>query len=581
MSAPIAPPRTAVSLLVLVAAGSFGLVAAIRAQAEPPATVMLAGRVVNLRGEGMPAAEVWVGARAPDGRTWRTRTDGEGLYRLRVPRDGAWRIHARADGCCCIARFLFDPFEPQLLAVHEAATLRGVLTNRSNRPVAGASVFAQAAVRPSEAIATATTDEQGRFAIAGVPLGPNRLAAWIDGEGLATAELRVTGDAEVQLAPPDRTTSLTVVLRGLSDTQREQVTLTLTGNVGSGGYHGEPEYPAPFFVRDVPRDGWRIEHLPDWEWIVVPYAPGVRFRPSVVTVASGRGPHAIELVARSPTPSPTTFRAVVRDAGGAAFAGLHVGFYGTSFSPRIDATSDADGQLTIASPWAVDDAAVYSLDDHWRLRLRSAEGQPGRRVRIEAGETGGIEIEAIAACALTGRVLRPDGRPAALARVQLERFPPDRPSQTEKVGDTWTDADGAFELLELADDERLRLVVTGTDGVLVRDETGPLAPGAARPLGEVHLAPGAVVEGIVRTPDDALAVGAVVELRDGNLGLIAGLANATVVTDARGRFRFVGVPVGTARLMVRPRTRGPLRPEPAFDVETGSTHTFALVERMP
>ena len=97
--------------------------------AQNAATVTLSGRVVDMRGEGLPAAEVWA-TREPQGRAWRTRTDGEGFYRLTVPRDVQWRLFARGDGHCCTAHFLWEPFAPKLIVVHEAATLSGVLTNK-------------------------------------------------------------------------------------------------------------------------------------------------------------------------------------------------------------------------------------------------------------------------------------------------------------------------------------------------------------------------------------------------------------------------------------------------------------------
>lgn len=534
--------------------------------AQGTANVTLAGRVVDMRGEGCTAAEVWVESPDGSGRAWRTRADGEGFYRLAVPRAVEHRLLVRAEGHCCVAHWQREPFPPQCIVLHEAATLLGVLKDKHGKPVVGAVVFAERRVTPAGMVAEATTDATGAFVLRGVALGSTRVAAWIDGEGLALAELRVGGDAEVQLVPwSGATTSMRVTLRDVAEADRQRVTLTLTGNFGNSSLGGTPERPAPFFVRGVPADGWRVEHLPDWGWIVAPYAEHVRFRPSVVTVESGQGPHTIELVAKWPTPAPTTVRAVVRDAEQRPVPGLRIGCYGSNVSSRLDGVTDADGKLVIESPWALEQPGFVALSDRWLRRL------------TPSGTGGGnaIELQAIAGCAVTGRVLAADGRAAALVHVALQ-VPGDGP-RVNTVAETWSDADGRFTLCQLVAEQPLRLVLYGAMGWLQREPIKTGRPGTESALGDLRLTPGAIVEGVVLDGNDRPVVGVPVRARAADGKAITGLSKVEVVTDSRGRYRFDGMPAGAVRLMVVPEVvTARILPGPTVELESGRTHVVEL-----
>ncbi|HEX6810257.1 MAG TPA: carboxypeptidase regulatory-like domain-containing protein [Planctomycetota bacterium] len=569
--------RTARSLRAVGIAIALG--SAVLAQQDPPIT--LSGRVVDMRGEGLPVAKVWVQSREVTGSTWTTQTDGEGYYRLRVPRSGAWRLHAQTTGYSHVAHFLHEPFAPMRVVVHETATLCGVLCDAAGKPAGGVVVFAEPALTPTETVALATTDQHGRFELGGVPLGPNRIVAWIEGQGLVTTTLRVVGDGPVTLEPfAGATTSLSVELKDVPEADRSRVTLTLTVNLDNGGISGRPELPPPFFVRGVAAGGWRLDHLPQGEQIVNAYATGIRFRPGGLTTPPGKGPHEFEFVAKWPEPKPTTVRATVLDATGAPVAGLRVGYYGTSYSPRVEATSTADGQLSIESPWSIEEGSLHSLDERWLLRWRSRATLPEKRMLLRA-QTDRIEIEAVRACSITGSARRPDGQPAALARVRL--WSADRASSPpwQRLAETWTGIDGEFTFTWLvADERRLRLTIDSQDGLLRQDGVTLPAAGATKALGELRLEAAAAVEGVVRTPDGSPAIGLRVDLCDfdAKAGRHGAGHNALVVTDSRGRFRFLGVPAGSAQLAVWPERPGFLRPEPPFEAEAGRTHQFEVLE---
>lgn len=557
--------RAARSLHAMVAVALSG----VAATQEAP-VVTLSGRVVDMRGEAVPVAEVWVEPRG-GGKAWRTRADGEGFYRLTVPRIPS-QLFARAEGRCCVVHTQREPFPPQYIVLHEAATLRGVLKDKGGLPVQKAVVFAQRQWTPSQMVAQATTDERGGFVLPGVALGPTCVVAWIDGEGMARTRLRVVGDAEVRLESwSGPTTALLVTLRDVPAADWPRVTLTLTASLGNLSLGGRPEWPAPFFRRGVPADGWRVEHLPDVEWIVAPYADGVRFRPSVVGVASGSGPHTIELVAKWPASTPTTVRAIVRDGERQPIPGLRVGFYGSNVSSRLDAATDVEGRLTIESPWAVDQPTFFAQDDRWLDRLSPAASG------IQGSSPSVIELLATAGCEVKGRVLAPAGSPAGLARVRLER--PEARGPGRVLAETWTDADGSFALRRLVADDQVRLVITGDHGLLVHEDVATGTVGTTTSLGDLRLGLAAVVEGVVRDAAGAPAAGAVVRLGAEGKLTMTGLLRAEAATDSRGRFRFLGVPSGGVNLMLWPEDAGVVHPETAFQVEAGSTHTVELQER--
>src|SRR5262245_30436311 len=70
------------------------------AMAEP--TVVLEGRVVDLRGEGVPLAKVWVTAPGEPGRELaKSVCDGEGFFRIgQIPARASGMLRATGEGLC-------------------------------------------------------------------------------------------------------------------------------------------------------------------------------------------------------------------------------------------------------------------------------------------------------------------------------------------------------------------------------------------------------------------------------------------------------------------------------------------------
>src|SRR5262245_34056420 len=108
--------------------------------AEAPATARVEGRVVDLRGVPVPAAEVWVTASQEPGTVLaRGNCDGDGFFLFaRVPVRESWQVFATADGSVVGEDFARPGGAPRTLLLHDAAVVRGVLRDRKGTPVAGA-----------------------------------------------------------------------------------------------------------------------------------------------------------------------------------------------------------------------------------------------------------------------------------------------------------------------------------------------------------------------------------------------------------------------------------------------------------
>lgn len=95
--------------------------------AAPEATVIVSGQVVDLRGEGIPVAEVWTqDPNNGDKLLRRTMTDAEGYFRLsRVPVASRYWIHARAEGRTQGAASARGSNPTTTIELHDATTVQG------------------------------------------------------------------------------------------------------------------------------------------------------------------------------------------------------------------------------------------------------------------------------------------------------------------------------------------------------------------------------------------------------------------------------------------------------------------------
>ena len=517
-----------------------------QAAAMPIARRTVAGRVVDLLGDGLPNARVWVteqGLLEPALREM--RTDGSGWFRLAgVPDRPLLRFHALAAGRCRAAVSVPRDGSPLLLRLPEAAVLTGVVRDTRRGLAAGVAVWAQPIGGSPGICARTTTDAQGAFVLPGVALGHNRVFAWVPDSGLATCELHVEQDGEVQLdVGAEPKTTWTVTVPGLTAEQR-------AGALLRGGYEGVeslPEQPAPFVVRGLPDGPLHLSNLPDVRTLLFVESAWLRFEPAVVTLEEGAGPHATTFAVRRATGELVDVRARLVDVDGKPVAGVPLALYGVLGQPPQRGISAADGTASFRTQREAAQQPVLLLEgEGWLFDRRAQAKGLTERVGVEPNPATPVELRVVRGGVVRGRLLLADGSPAQNETAPTEIYTPSEHRwRTLRVGHT--DHKGEFLLGGLPIAAEIgRVWVFGSSGFFVR-EIELLEPGAQLSLGDLRMTAPAVVEGVVRRADEAVAVGSPVSL----------WVDATEFTTTRGNRVFGRAVTVTAGPLSRVGGPGP------------------------
>ncbi len=245
--------------------------------------------------------------------------------------------------------------------------------------------------------------------------------------------------------------------------------------------------------------------------------------------------------------------------------------------PLPDATltlSDGSGGLELVARSAADGS--FRFDDMLEgLESLTVERKAyaRRSGRIPGGALAPMTIVLRPAAPLRGRVLSAvDAKPVADALVMLE----DPASGDRRVGTTWTNPDGSFNLSEVPAGE-FALVVEHDH--FLKDKRLAKSPNDHV---EVVLEPGAVIEGKVLGPDGSPCAGAHVTVRQNR--------RSSGETDLEGRFRLIGLAKGSLVLEVDPPEElsaiparieldvAELRVELAFKLEAAATLSGVVVD---
>lgn len=563
----------------MILATAMFVVTAIAPQAPPtPATFTLSGRVVDVRGEGIPVATIEIGGRVPGQAMIRATTDGEGHFRIGgLHRERTFRLHASSPGFCRASQPIPYNRETMEVVLPEAATLRGTVRNQAGHAVAKSAVFATGGSNAlRRVVANTTTDAKGQFVLAGVPLYLCVVAAWIPKEGFVMASQRVTGDATVELTPASSDlTSLSVTVTGVADEDLHKITLRIV----SGELGGQPEHPEPICAPSMKSTTWSVAKLPNWRFLIWPEADGIKFQPGIITVEAATGPHDLTFAARKPTAKPMTMRARVCDPDGIGIPNLRMSIYCESAS-SVRAMTDSKGMFETSvhqTSGAV--ASFYVKDERWLLLGTDNADSGSERARkpITADEV--VELKAVRSCSVTGRLLLPNGKPATYVGVELQRDNGDADrSRWGPVAFATTDGDGKFACLGLNHTEKhLRLFVMNPVGSTVHPYLHKTDVAGTIALGEITLTLPAIVQGVVRLSDDTPAIGYGVVLRQVDPNQAGDAYVRRVLTDSQGRYRFLGVPTCSASLTVSD-DGSPLLPQP-IAVSAGTVHDVDLNAR--
>jgi hypothetical protein len=553
-------------------------------------TVRLEGRVVDLRGEPVPVAEVWVVTwQEPDKVLARGLGDGDGFFLLgKVPKRGAWLLCATAKGMTTGREYVSGAESSTQISLHAAGVVRGRLRDRAGKPVSGAAVRARLGYSRilHETESRATTDAEGLFVLEKVPVGLVVISAVVPGEGLARSTLHVAADAETSLSPGDeRTTSLAIDVKNLPDGQSSRLVFSLLPYTAGRMSRLPPPWESPVLDKS---GHCELVPAPDWDYIVRPGLEGFVFSPVEMNLKAGQGPHHLVFSAETRGASSLRCPAVLRDPQGKPVADMRLAMRQVSGGPQAEAVSAMDGTLVFDSSLASGTAAVvFSLTDGWVLDQPKVQGMIGQRDarflaqhECQVDPTQTMELRAARACAVVGRVLLSDGRPAALTAVRLEEQRANGYPSWMPFSFTATDRDGRFRRLRLHPmNVPVCARIDGHDGAAESDTFALDQPGTTITLPDLKLSPPATVEGVVRDATGKALPGARVWLRDWDLasGHLRTGSVVEVLTDMQGRYRFVGVPPGGALLQWMLTEEHPANrlPEP-FEVKPGETLAFDL-----
>jgi RNase P/RNase MRP subunit p29 len=572
---------------------AFAAALAAQVAAPPPgeATARIAGRVVDLRGEPVPAAEVWVTTGYDPQVLARTRADGEGLFLLaHVPQRDWWNVHATAEGLVVGCEHFGRRYGPVTVNLHDAAVVTGTLCDHAGKPVAKAPV--RATLHHSRilfrVLSDAVTGEDGSFRLDKVPIGQVDVRAIVPGEGMAAAQLQVIGPCAVALQggalPP---TSVSLQVTGLSAAALAEARVLLLPYDGGSLQTLPPPWDHPRLAADGTLS---IDGLPQFEYRISVAAKGFVFAPSELRV-KGAGPHHMQFAATA-LGAGTPWSGVVLDAKKQPVAGVRLQLRGERDSYGVEVVSDAQGALTFACPLPAGSMAFVDAQDD-RYVVTAAQGgevdeQRRSLVLVHDGrepvvfdQKATLEVQVAAACVVEGRVLLADGRPAACVDVRVGGDVPGRWPSWVAFGYGSTDREGRFRIGGIAArDGGMRVQVEGSAGSGTSDLFAVAEPGTAVTGIEVKLSPPASIAGVLKDATGALCPGVRVWLRDWDLakGNQRSGSVTEVLTDRLGRYRFVGVPAGGAILQLPTEERGAkvTMSEPV-DVQPGSASTVDLV----
>jgi len=560
---------------------------------KKPATGIVTGRVVDALGKPVPAAEVWVtewrdGTRRL-GKTW---TDGEGMFVLsRLPlSDKLLRVqstapdHIVADDGVRVSRL--QPRDTAYLQLWDAARLRGRVIDEAGKPIAGALVvaaFDYARLFGLEPQGKGVTDKNGTFLLPKIPLGEIHVRAVAPGRKMALEVIYLTKSAEVQLKLVKGVgVRITVQVNGVSAEKSAKARIRVLPY-----YRGSHMVlPASLVSGKLDKAGrWSAAGMPNLEYQVSIYGDGLgyRFKPRTHRCKEGGKLHEIVFEA---TPLGTTvLRGTLKDAKGTPLAGETVVARVANSLALFRAVTQADGSFEIQSPTSPGEKCRLSVvgsrwvlsQDHDPRDRRTNWTIRNRHEHVcTADPDEPVDLRAVVGSRVHGRVVHKDGeRPAPLVRVQLEHERSRRTARWAPIASATSNSAGhfVFRALPHAEDQ-LRVRVVGRRGAGISDTFQIAESEDTRDI-EVTLSPPGIVEGLVKDGNGEPIPGARVWLRDwdseGNTQRSFGITE--VLTDRRGRYRFVGVEPGGHYLDLHIRgNRMPVstgRGKDTFDVGSG------------
>jgi protocatechuate 3,4-dioxygenase beta subunit len=547
--------------------------------AQPSVAPLTAqGRVVDVLGDPVPAAVVWV-TDAAGRECARTASDGSGVFLLRgLPPIQRLRLHANGSGRVeyTVALPSAQSFRATIL-LEDAGPLRGVVLDAARAPVAGAHV---AAVAPTLAYqggdrwcADAVADAQGAFTFPDAPLRPCAVRAWAPGFDLSDA----------MCAPPDQ--PLAIELRkGAPQPRVVRVdglppggAAVVTVDPGRGDMLC---LPAPLREVAVRPDGTALLWPLTVQHMLGVRAAGFSVRPAAIPAAPG----AADGCTFTLTPLPaalvnarTAIRAEVVDAMGQPLRGVEVMAAPLEGVPSGSATSDAAGAVALTVPVRRGVLCRLALaPGPFRIGDPHASfGEDGVTwLDVAADPDRVVKLHTLRASSITG-----DAGASFVPVEVAEMIKLQKAVQLARRMTSTTDETGRFDLRGLPGGSYR--VIVHVSGQLKATVDVELKEGTAVTLDKLDVPPAGVVTGTVTDANGKPAAGVWVypEPAQGRPGMppgilqLMGVEPRSALTDRNGRYRMPRVAPGDYRLQILEQKP---RPPVLVTVEAGRTATGDL-----
>ncbi|MEZ6038381.1 MAG: carboxypeptidase-like regulatory domain-containing protein [Planctomycetota bacterium] len=555
----------------------FAVIAGLPLAAQQ-STVTLGGRVVDARGEPLPAARVWVTEVDDIGRVLaRGFTDADGVFRVpRVPLRDSWEVFACGDGWSVTRATAWSSTRPVLLTAQPALRLGGTLRRADGSPAVGVEVRGIAFALKPPIDEFCVTDAEGRWRLDHLRPGPVSLVAAVPGEGLhACNGPQLLDDDDVQLRHGEgRSRELTVQLRGMPAAAAGKVFVELQPENGFAGlprpwHHAALDAAGEVTLTELPSVAYRVKLL----------SHDVLFAAASVEIPPDTAPRTVTF---DVLPEPSTTRSLqvrLHDAAGHPLPGVRLRLDVTAPPatwPSV-AVTDQEGVAIFdclvttdarCAIWSEDPAVVVlgppvdfaSFVDSWMRHLCRARADT---------EVVVVGAPAVHVC---GRVLDVDGVPDAGQLVELVAAA-DEPGAGMPLTSAVTGPDGCFAIPVRAGDgsEDEFVVAVGGHEFACMSRRFELPEGRGRcEVGDLRLPVTGRLEVQVTGADGEAAKGAVVEvLRPTGKG--SWLTMRTSISGEDGRVSFVGLMPGERQVALRPRAGQGGWPQRSFTVESGKT----------
>jgi hypothetical protein len=496
-------------------------------------------------------------------------TDERGGYTVAARDGGRGWVQAEADGFAPRALRLPPAGEAGPLAtllLDAAGTLAGRAVDARGAPIPGVAITAAGRRVPYEvfdrdpAAARAVSDAAGRFVLRGLTAAPAwELTATRHGYHAARATVAAGGEAHLALAPARAAhgavvdlderplAGVVVTVRPAAGAPGEPVTAT----TGDDGRFALAALPAERVDLEARRSGFAPRRVPG---VAVPAGEGATDLGTLVLVPGA------------------TIAGGVADAAGRPLAGVEVWLAEVGRRPSPALAESLRREPPAASSDAAGRFAVADLAAGTRRHVLLARSGylPAWVPGVAAPPAEPLAVVLAPASRIRGRVEDEEGRPVAAASVRLAPAPPPpgtvgvEPMRAENSAEVRSERDGGFVFDEVA--PGAVLVEAQAEGFLHTEPVELRVPEGGEPADvRLVLDRGARLSGLVTSDGGEPVAGAVLRV-----------AAARGASDAEGRYRIAGVPLGIQALLVAHPDYRMLTRE--LDVQPGENRVDVTVE---